>query len=165
MLSKNKIVLALFSVLFCTKIYASSNNYNLRLNPLGLLFSQISGGVDFKIGEKASVGLLFMHYDYKDSFSGNGFGLDYNYAMGHAMFTDGWYVNPNLWYKRHDTNGTDIKSKANFKTDVISLGAKFVYGWYWDNINTRLGFGIQYDTKYVVSPIGLDFEWSLGFAF
>ena len=145
----------------------------IKANPFTLAFLDIDAGIDFKVHDKISLGVLGSYITTWNAPQWSA-GIQGNFALGHKTYTDGFALRTRLLYKNYFQTKAAKKWLEMFKTESIIIMApatapegnaavELVYEWFWKNgFNVNLGIGANYSTKNTVNLSG---EFSLGFAF
>jgi len=167
----------------------SNNNYDIRLNPIGIFFSAIDVNLDFKISQDWTVGVQgeYLHAQLAESgiytspynISAYGYGVRANW-FEKGVFNDGWYLGPSLQYLSVSVKTTDAFGNVAGSASGTMASCLVGYGWFWNNLNIMLGAG--YGTVLGASSItikdavgnqetitanlsGITLEFSMGWAF
>ena len=148
---KQKFLLFFFLAAFS---YNANAQIDVTVNPVGLLFSSFSGGVDLGFTEDMSAELLvstnFNKYTIAGSeYKNNGFGVGAigKYYFGPKNGCDKWHVGPYVKFGTGTAKFTDTTTGTNVSSSIkrVSLGVG-LYGGYKvvsaKNIVFDIGFGM-----------------------
>ncbi len=125
---------------------------NVNLDPVQLLVGSTSVAVDFGISESITIGPS-MYYSYHSLGVTTGqsivLGMRSIFFLGHARFTDGWFVTPFFQWGKSS-------SSLNLTGNGPVLGVDVGYWWFWESgVNVGLGLGLKYNTI-DLKNLGLD---------
>ncbi len=123
---------------------------NFKFSPLSLLIGVIDLQVDLTVSESWSVGPAFMYLNREiGDFDTKAWslGIRGNYYLNRKVFTQGWYLGPQLSYLGVNVRGKDV---LGGNIEANSTGAAttlyFGYHWFWETFNMSLGAGPVYYT-------------------
>ena len=190
-LSLQKIFAILISLVVSLPLYASDNNYDVRISPGLLLLGITDVEINVKLNKNITVAPMYTHWsssileeiaDEGDDFSLKNYGVRAYWHLNGA-FKDGMYISP--FYKLWDISLTTDNFLGNRATGSgygHQIGATIGYLWQWKNFNTNIGLGYSrlsinevetddgFGNKTTESTGGVSFgglaaDLSIGFAF
>lgn len=127
-----------------TQLSQPTKGINVRVNPLGLLLGAISADVDFKIGDKFTIGPSMSYYSasiFNTKLTGAGIGARGNYYVTGDAMTDSFILGPQLGMSLFSVSSGTSKATAT----GFYVGAIGGYQWVWENgFNVNLGLGANY---------------------
>ena len=145
----------------------------VKANPIALAFLGIHAGVDFKVHDKVSLGVLGSYINSQGVRTW-ATGVQGNFSLGHSAYTDGFSLRTKLYYTNHFmTKSARSKVEALNKSSLFPVhipksshvgnaALELVHEWFWDNgFNVNLGLGTTYSTENIIRLSG---ELSLGLA-
>lgn len=121
-----------------------THSYNIRINPLSLLFGVINADFDIKLSPRFTFGpsLAFAtRSSGTTKLTAFGVGVRGNVYLGNDAITDSWYLGPVAgMYFTKTTQGANEGSASAF-----NIGTVIGYNWVWPSgFNIMLGGGAQY---------------------
>ena len=140
----------IFSEAFADEQASSSDQFDFRFMPVGLLFGALEADLDVKVAPEWTVGPI-IGYSHNKYSSDSGFTTNYEYtryAIGlranwfsNGVYKDGFYVAPSLAMTK--TKVTTSDSGGPVSNDASSDSATVVagYGWFWSSFNMLVGGG------------------------
>lgn len=147
--------------------------YNLRINPLSLVFGTLSGFFDIRAGRQVTIGPQLGFVTRSSSLVtvvGYSLGARVNFTPNVDVMTDGFYIGPSLSYTGVYVTFKDSSLLSDINIGIIDLSTNFGYQWFWTGgFNILLGGGLGYyigDNRLLLySGSHLTLEFSLGYAF
>lgn len=156
----NRVTLVLFAAfVFSLTALAETKNdkisYNLRFEPLRLIYSTLDVVLDIKVTENWTMGFEAGYSKYQNwpqiyvVTSIVGFRANW---YKNSTFSDGLYASPFIRYAdvKIDAVAGSVTEGRNYSN---VLGCFFGYSWYWDNFNILVGispFGYSQPSTLVV---------------
>ena len=145
----------------------------VKVNPIPLAFLDFDAGVDFKVHDKISLGILGSYITTLNAPQWAA-GIQGNFALGHKTYTDGFTLRTRLLYRNYfQTKAAKKKLELLKKHSLFVIMApqsshvgnaalELAYEWFWNNgFNVNLGIGGTYSTENIIRLSG---ELSLGLA-
>ncbi|MCM2322987.1 MAG: DUF3575 domain-containing protein, partial [Oligoflexia bacterium] len=119
-------------------------DYNVRVNPLGLLFGSANAALDIGVSDSITVGPMASLMSATTTVGTTttkttifGVGAGVNFFLGQNRFTDAWVFSP---FAQYISASVDSESAG-----ALAVGADMGYQWFWENgVNLGLGLGVGY---------------------
>lgn len=144
---------------------SDGKNYNVMVNPLGLLIGSMNASINAGVAERITLGVGGSFFNL-NSVTGAGAHVRANFYLSGPRLADGWYVSPLVEYYSLYGGGSSLNS---FGTSLL-----FGYHWIYDSgFNIMLGGGVKYSSIgaslggydiSVLSGTHGTFEFNIGYA-
>ncbi len=158
-----------------------ANDNAIKANPLGLLLGIGKINYEKKLSDSRSAQLGVSYFNYGNSgdrLSGLGIIPEYRFYIKDDAI-DGFYVAPFLKYNNFTVTDGDFKGALNIYSGGAKAGMQWLLGKkdnfiidlafggsYSDyNLKVKTGSDTSFDSEDLLSGIGLELNFSIGFAF
>jgi hypothetical protein len=130
---------------------SSSDMYDFRFMPVGLIIGAVSTELDIKIADDWTLGpqLSYWHHNFSadSGFTSSfdvtawGAGVRANWFKNGA-FNSGLYVGPSLGYANIKVTTSDSGGSRSAELSTAVAEAIVGYAWFWNSFNILLGGGV-----------------------